>query len=357
MLDIIIVTYNAKDKLSRCLKSIEKHTKKTDYLLTIVNNNSTDGTFQFLEKYRKQKNAKVINTHKNLGFCGGANLALRNTHNKFICLLDDDIEVTKGWLPGLMEQIKNKPKVGIVGPKISFPNKIIWSAENQLKPIRMIGSDEIDNGQRNYIRECDSLSGPCWLIRRKLINKVGWFDERFFPSQYEDVDYCLRTRLAGYKIIYDGKVEIVHHHLFRDKCRSDKNLKKFVKKWKIILDKLPLKDSHPADKHIAYGIDYLEKKKYNLALTELKKAELIDRNFSDPLYRGVVLYKLKKFDEATFEFKKVLRQNPSNSIAHYNLALVYEEVGSINKSRAEYRNSLKSLNSDSKRMMGMRMHK
>lgn len=335
MLDIIIVTYNAKDKLKRCLKSIEKYTKGLSYLLTVVNNNSTDGTIQFLKTYqRKNENIKVINNSNNLGFSGGANIGLKNTCHKFVVLLDDDVEVTKNWLTGLYKQIKNKPKAGIVGAKITFPNNKIWCTGLTVWPFTIVGShqDQIDKGQRDYIRECETLAGPCWLIRRALINKVGYFDERFFPSQHEDADYCLRTRLAGYKLIYNGKVKIIHHHLFRDggKKQNRKNWRKFLRKWKGLLHRFPLKDSHPADKYIAKAMDYLKRKAFKQAIFEFKRAESVDKRFSEPFYLGLALEGMGKYNEAIRQFKRALNLNPNNVLAHYELGLIYRKLG-LNK--------------------------
>ena len=328
MIDIIIVTYNAKHKLKRSFMSLEKHTKNTGYLLTVVNNHSTDGTSLFLKNYqRKNKNVNIINANKNLGFCAGVNLALRNTYNKFIILLDDDAEVTKGWIDGLYAQIKNRPKVGIVGGRIVFPNNRIYSAEYRVISRSLVGFGEIDRGQRNYIKKCDALIGPCWLIRRSLLKKVGYFDTTFFPSQSEDIDYCIRTRLSGFKIIYNGEVKIIHYHLFRDGKQFGKNKQKFMRKWRNLLHEFPLKNSHPVDKYIARGIDYLEKKKFKLSLIEFKKAELIDRRFSEPLYVGRVLIGIGKYDDAIKQFKKILRLNPSNSSAHFYMGIALKEIG------------------------------
>ncbi|MDP2939169.1 MAG: glycosyltransferase [Candidatus Omnitrophota bacterium] len=341
MFDLIIVTYNAKDKLRLCLSSVERHTNGIQYMLTVVNNNSSDGTLQFLKKYQQQHKIKVIHTDKNLGFCGGANLALKNTSNKFIVLLDDDVEVTQGWLKELYKQIKNKPKIGIVGCKIFLPSKRIFSADYRVRPIYLVGCGEIDKGQRDYIKECDALVGPCWLMRRELIKKVGYFDERFFPSQHEDIDYCLRTRLAGYKIIYNGRVKISHHHLFRDGQQFRENWRKFLKKWKALLSKFPLKDSHPVDRYIAKGVGYIKKKKFRQALAELKNVESIDKRFSEPLYKGMTLDGLGKYPEAIQQFKKVLNLNPSNfSIfnfsAHHELALLYKKLGLAKQAKKEF---------------------
>lgn len=336
MIDIIVVTYNAKNKLKRCLESIEKYTKSIRYLLTVVNNNSTDGTPQFLKNYR-QKKIKIINNNENFGFSGAANIALNNTSNKFIVFLDDDAEVTKGWLYKLYKEIKNKPKVGIIGCKIVSSDNRIFCADYRIRSLSLVGSGEIDKGQRDYIKECDSVAGTCWLMKTDLIKKVGYFDEKFSPSQHEDIDYCLRTRLAGYKIIYNGKIKIIHHHLFRDGGRklNERNWRRFLKKWKNLLHKFPLKDSHPVDKYILRGKNYLKKKRYKQALVEFKEAESFDKRFSEPLYMGMALKGLKKFDEAIIEFKKVLRVDPSNFSAHYELALIYRKIGLTKEARRE----------------------
>ncbi len=134
MVDIIIVTYNAKNKLRRCINSVKKHTK--EYLLTVVDNCSRDGTSQYLKRL---KNVNVIRAKKNLGFSAGANLGLKKTNNEFVVLLDDDTEVTENWLIGLSNHIKNKPKVGIVGCKIIFPDNTIHAADYRVKPLYIAG--------------------------------------------------------------------------------------------------------------------------------------------------------------------------------------------------------------------------
>lgn len=337
MIDIIVVTYNAKDKLKRCLDSIEQYTRGIEYLLTVVNNNSSDGTFPFLKQYQQKKKVRIMNNNKNLGFAGGANVALRNTVNKFIAFLDDDAEVTEGWLEKLYKQIKGRPRIGIVGGKIVLPNNRIFAADYWAKPLYIVGVGEIDRGQRNYVKECDALIGTCWLMRRELVDEVGYFDERFFPSQHEDADYCLRTRLAGYKIIYDGKIKIIHHHIFRDGKQFRKNRRKFLKKWKNVLDKFPLKDSHPVNKHMAYGYDDLKKSRYKEALAKLEKVESFDKRFSDPVFlcKGLAFEKLRNFEEAINEFKKMIDINPLHLEAHSALVLIYKKIGWIKGRKRE----------------------
>lgn len=340
MFDIIIVTYNAKDKLKRCLIALEKHTKSLGYLLTVINNNSTDGTPLFLKNYQqKNRNVNIINTDKNLGFSGGANIGLKNTFNEFIVLLDDDAEATKGWLSGLYKHIRNKPEIGIVGCRIVFPNNRIHSADYRVTPRPLVGTGEIDRGQRDYVKECDALIGSCWLMRRELIKNIGYFDERFFPCRHEDVDYCLRTRLAGYKIVYNGDVRIIHHNLFRDGGRKQniKNQQRFLKKWKNLFNRFPLKSSHPVDKYIARGIKCLKEKKFKLSLIEFKKAESFDKRFSEPLYMGIALKSMGKYNDAIQQFKKVLTLNPSNSLAHFYMGIALKKIGNYRRAVQKFK--------------------
>ena len=215
-IDIVIVTYNAKKTLKRCVKSIREHTGSLPYKLIIVDNNSTDGTSDFLNKCGDD--IKIISNKKNLGFSGGANIAIKSTSNKYIAFVDDDAEVTKDWLKKLYKKINESPDIGIVGCKIALPKKIICSAETYLADGQCwaVGCGEKDKGQRDYVKDVDSVSGACWLMRRNIVKKIGLYDEQFFPCQFEDLDYCLRARQAGFRVMYNGKVSIIHHRFCRD---------------------------------------------------------------------------------------------------------------------------------------------
>ena len=336
-IDIIIVTYNAKEKLKRCLQSLRRYTHTFDYRLTIVNNNSSDGTAEYLERYNAKIN--IINNKKNLGFSKAANTGLKNATNKYIALLDDDVEVSKGWLDKLYNQMRNKPKAGIVGCKILFPDKRVFCSNIFIanKMFKELGKYEIDKGQRDYIREVDAINGSCWLMRKELIKRVGYFDERFFPSQYEDIDYCIKTRLAGYKIIYNGEIKIIHHHLLRDggEEQNKKNIQKFLKRWKD-LSMFPLKDSHPVDKCIARGLGCLKKRRFKQALLEFKRAESIDKRFSEPFHMGIALEGMGKYNDAIQQFEKALSLNSSNVSVHLHMAVALKETG-------EYRRAVQEL--------------
>lgn len=342
--DIIIVTYNAKKLLIECIQSIQKNTKDIDYNLTVVINNSTDGTYQYLKRFYGNQ-LRIIYSKRNLGFSGAANLAIKHTTNPFVVIMDDDIEVTKNWLSRLYRHFKN-PKTGIVGGKVVTPDNQIVSAGLLIYPWGRIGADEIDSGQRNYIQALDALAGACWLMKRTAIKKIGKFDERFFPSQLEDVDYCLRARLKGFKVIYDGYVRIIHKNpITRGKQKVlSKNLLLFFKKWNSTLNQFPLvHDSY--SKLMAEGSRCLLKYSPNgIDFPFLnKKTTRLKIPYGELFYLGLGYFNRKKYAEAIKKFKKNLISYPHHNLSRYFLLLAYRKSGLVKTITKETKYLMNSL--------------
>lgn len=337
-IDIIIVTYNAGKKLEKCLNSVIRHTRNFDYLITVVDNNAGGAAARYLKKYKDD--IRIIRNKKNLGFPKAANIGIRNTKSRYIVFLDDDARVTRGWLGGLFGQIKRGPKTGIAGGKVVFPDGRISSADYIVPLQRFSGNYEVDRGQRNYLKKADALSGACWLMRRAMVAKVGYFDERFFPCQSEDIDYCLRARLAGYSIVYNGKVTIVHDNYYREAGQSIKNRARFMRKWGKRLSRFPLRDSHPVDRLIADGVALFERKRFNQALIKFKKTGLMERRFYEPFLVGKTLEAMGRYAEAAREFKTFLKLNDWDSSTYCHLGFCYEKLG---KTKIASRLYLKSL--------------
>lgn len=327
--DILIVTYNARAILDRCIRSVIRHTRDLPYRLTVVDNASSDGTAAYLKKRFRSK-CRVIRSRRNLGFSGGANLGLRLTRQPWVALLDDDVEVTPGWLEKLHTTAQKFPNAGIVGGKVVDPNRRIFCAEFRIVPFQMVGWQEPDRGQRNYLKEADALPGPCWLIPRAVIEKVGPFDEQFFPSQCEDIDYCVRVRLAGYKIIYDGSIPIIHHHLYRTGApgRSRENDLKFLKKWKKIFHRFPMNPLSPKERLVAEGSHAFERE-FQSRHWFLGKTTRLSRWLPEEFYRGLALFAIKDKRGALREFRHVLSalknrwMSRNNRLTNYYLLSVY----------------------------------
>ncbi|GEM_PF-1299449 len=302
--DIIIVTYNAKNILTRCLRSVIRHTRDLPYQLTVLDNASTDGTSDHLKRYFGRE-CNLLQSGNNLGFSGGANLALRRTRRPWVVLLDDDAEVTPGWLRKLHALARKHPRIGIIGGKVVFPNNRIFCAEYNLVPYGPAGWGERDRGQRDYTREVDALPGPCWLLPRKAVDRIGPFDERFFPSQYEDIDYCLRARLAGYKVFYHGKVRVVHSNVYRIGSTGTlwRNEIKFFKKWKKVLKRSPFCPLDPDDRLIAEGARLFEKETFCPTHPILDRQARCHRWLPPALYRGIAFLASGEKKSALREFR------------------------------------------------------
>ncbi len=313
MVDIIIVTYNARAKILRCLRSIREHTRSVPYTLTIIDNHSTDGTRESLRKQRNSIDSLLL-LPKNLGFSGAANKALFAGRNPWVALLDDDIEVTPQWLEKLLQCAQLNPQIGIVGGKVVWPNGLIFSAEFKFEPFGMVGKYERDQGQRDYIRECDALPGPCWLMRRDAIKKIGPFDERYFPCQYEDIDYCVRARLAGYQIIYNGRIRVVHHHLYRfgDADYLLKNRVRFFKKWKHQLSSMTLV-ANSDDRLLKKGAKLLSSEPFCPKIEGIGAVSRLNQFYPPSLYRAIALLDRGQRNRSRSELKHAARLVKNNT--------------------------------------------
>ena len=331
--DIIILSYNVKNKLKRCINSVRKFTKGWDYLITVIDNGSRDGTKRFL---RSQKDLNIIYNNSNLGFAKARNLAFRKTKNELIVCLDDDIKVTKNWLDGLYKEMVNKKKVGIVGPRVLFPN-LNFQFSAFLIANKKININKIFRGRYLKVQEVDGVYGACWLIKRELLRNVGYFDEQFWCG-YEDIDYCLRVRLAGYKIIYTTQATVSHHHLFRYKV-SD-NFEKFLKKWPDV-STISLTDDNIVNKSKIKARKYLTGGYYDKALIEFKNVSKPYRDGNLLLTIDYCLYKIGKNKEPVGLFKKMLKYRLSKQVAYYSLGLCYNEKNRYQQAMAVFKKAIR----------------
>ncbi len=320
MIPIIIITYNAKDALANCVQSVLNSDAGLPYRLIVVDNGSTDGTADWL-KANSADGFEYRLMGSNLGFPQAANVAGRAIKEDMLVFLDDDAAVTPGWLKGLHNAFSYTPNVGIVGCKFVDLDQRIFSAETRCGPLRSLRRWEKDVGQGEYLKETDTLVGACWMMRRELFDTVGDFDEKFFPCQFEDTDYCLRTRLTGYKILYEGSVKLFHKNLLR--AGGNKILKAnsdyFYQKWHEKLKSFPLPDSHPADKQMSEAIQLIKEKNFAEALDVCDSVRSINPQFVEQNVEMSALLGTGRRAEAQVIARELLLLNPSNFFARFNL--------------------------------------
>lgn len=206
---IVIVNWNGRELLQRCLSSIEKNTQYPNYRIIVVDNGSTDGSVQLIEE--KFPNVHVIRNRENLGFSRANNQGMKHalkTGASYIFLLNNDTEVVQeDWLGTLVDALGRDEKIGILGCKVFYPDGRLqlsagWMGPLEWKFITKAPEESIEVEVVNY---CAAL------IKKEVIERIGLLDEGFSPFFWEEYDYCARARKAGFKIAYHPAAAITHY--------------------------------------------------------------------------------------------------------------------------------------------------
>lgn len=240
---IIILTYNNLKYNKGCLESIRKYTRDGTYEIVVVDNNSTDGTKEWL---LKQENIKIVLNNENYGFPKGCNIGIEATDKDCdIMLLNNDVEVCPRWLENMQIGLYSDEKIGAVGAATSYDFKgelnskgevIDFDANIMEEIYEFADKNNISNSRRWKYR--NSLIGFCMLIKREVIDKVGKLDERFTPGTFEDDDISMRIISEGYNLMvcYDSYIHHFGSKSFHHKTAEYWNLigvnsHKFKSKW------------------------------------------------------------------------------------------------------------------------------
>ncbi|OBQ19853.1 glycosyltransferase family 2 protein [Anabaena sp. AL93] len=232
IISIILVNYNGADVLIDCLNSLEKFIPRDNCEIIVVDNNSQDNSVDILND--KFPNIKLIKLPKNVGFGAGNNAGAKVAKGEFIFLLNTDTIVESNILPHLIELMSENTDVGIIGPKLLFPDgsfQISFSPEISLKgefAARKLHKNAEDKNNLHIIekdfqdiKEVDIVVGAAFFIRADLFNLLGGFDEKFF-MYFEESDLCQRVRNEGYKILYTPHVSLIHIRGYSVKKISNK---------------------------------------------------------------------------------------------------------------------------------------
>ncbi len=210
---IIILNWNRWPDSLECLDSL-KNNDYQNYQIVIVDNGSKK------KPELSDANIKFIYNQENLGFSGGNNVGIKYALEKgadYILLLNNDTVVSRNFLSKLVGAGEKDKNFGMIGPKIYFENasKKIWSAGGKVNWLynkgEMRGFGKIDKGRYDKpdIQETEYLTGCCLLIKREVIEKIGYMPEEYF-LYYEDTDWSLKARKRGYKCIFVPKAVIWH---------------------------------------------------------------------------------------------------------------------------------------------------
>lgn len=212
---IVILNWNGWQDTIECVESCLR-LRYDSYEIVIVDNASSDGSERILRD--KFPQVTIAQTGDNLGYSGGNNVGIRYAlaHGaEYVWLLNNDTKVDPAALEEMVRIAKVDTTVGMVGPKI-----LLYSRPGHLNCIgstinlrtgqpSLIGLGEEDDGRFDDVREMDTLSGCSLLVRKEVIDTVGLMDERFFLF-YEETDWILRAKRAGFKMMYVPGARIWH---------------------------------------------------------------------------------------------------------------------------------------------------
>ncbi len=243
IISIVITNYNRKDMLGRCISLLEENTK-VKHELIVVDDASSDGSAEMVRK--KFPKAKLIANKENLGFAKSNNLGISASKGEFVILLNNDIEVGKNWEWGFLDAAKDD-ETGIVGCKLLYPNGRIQHAGCSLTPWKIVfhGRGDADKGQYDKVREYDYVTGAAFFIKRAVIEKIGYLDEGYSPLYYEETDYCMRAKKAGFRVVYTPKSVLIHKEgatvtgmgrvfYYRERSRVRFMLKNYSPLWLVL---------------------------------------------------------------------------------------------------------------------------
>lgn len=211
---VLILAWNGGSVLADCLQALAPQLSDERALL-VVDNGSIDDSVACVR--RSCPDAAIIENGTNLGFSGGVNSGLRALMQanppEAVVLLNQDTIVAPDWLERLLDPFSD-PQVAAVGCKLLYPDGTIQHAGAYLEYPRQIaqhiGWHEPDTGEYDETREIDYVTGAALALRCDALKHVGFMDEGYSPSYYEDIDLCWRLHHAGYRVVYTGAASASH---------------------------------------------------------------------------------------------------------------------------------------------------
>jgi len=223
-ISVIIVNWNTKELLRSCVSSVQADVEGIAEII-VVDNGSSDGSQDMI--HVEYPEVVLIENKKNLGFAKANNVGIKKMTRRYACLVNSDVIVLPGCMNVLAEYMNANSGVGVVGPRVLWPNMTIQDScrkyptlwNNLCESIRLnkifphsnlFSSEHMMYFKHDRLIEVDGLVGCCMMIRKIALDEVGLFDESFFIYS-EETDLCKRMSESGWKIIFNPKAQIIHY--------------------------------------------------------------------------------------------------------------------------------------------------
>lgn len=225
LVSIVVVSWNVRDLLRACLRSVRQHVQSS-YEVIVIDNASTDGTVEMLRQEFSW--VQLVANTTNVGFARANNQAMDRVSGSWVCFLNPDTELTEDALTPLITWASQQPRLGIVGPELLntdrthqqsvriFPTlldqlTILCKMNWLLKSMPWMRRYYADPGarQRSPLR-VDQVMGAMMVVSSHVLTEIGWFDPGY-PNWFEEVDLCQRVKRHGYDVWYAPLTSIIHH--------------------------------------------------------------------------------------------------------------------------------------------------
>lgn len=318
--DIIMPVWNNRKLVRQCVESIFKHTDLS-YSIIIIDNASERKTYEYLEGLRTSHPDKIflIRNEKNIGYPKAVNQGIKKSSGDYVCIINTDIIVFKDWLDEMIRVAESSKDIGIVNPSNNFGRKKPWNRTYQQY------ADRMTQGKKGQFSETASPVGFCYLIKREVIDKIGLWDESYSPGYFEDTEYAIRAKRAGYKSVFAKGAFVFHFERSSFKKSGFNALFKQSEEKFYSMHKRPQRILYILAKSGARYYNRIKEDSYNLAKDSnwvwifLKKSSpdinlhehtyIRPFRFSDPLFGFIALFKIlfkkKKFSRIFVDDEKL----------------------------------------------------
>lgn len=233
-LTVVIVSWNVRDLLRRCLRSVDlsaEHRrlnatgKAGGVEIVVVDNASSDGSAEMVRA--EFPHVRLVANHENRGFTAASNQGLAQAEGRYLLLLNPDTEVVGDALATMIDHMDGHPEVGVLGPQLRYPDGSRQSSRRRFPTFstaivestvvqewwtdnRFLRRYYMADTPDDQVQPVDWLVGACLLVRRQAYEQVGGLDEGFFMYS-EELDWCRRIKAAGWGVVYLPTATVIHY--------------------------------------------------------------------------------------------------------------------------------------------------